>query len=375
MQRRSGDQGEGRPRGRLRRVLRFLVPVAGVAAAVAVTLPGAMPASAAGNGKFSLSPVSVGTTARTVFTPQLTAGQTSRDSLVVINDTSQPITLELYAADAYTARNGQFAVEPDFKPKKAMGAWIHIPVNQLTVPPDGGEEVPFTYNPPGNVAPGDYAGGIIAEQKKNTVTQRGPLRLAEIDAVGSAVFGQIAGPLHPRLAVSAVSVSVHTSLASQFGGSVDAAVTYSVTNTGNETLAPTVTVSLSPLVGGGPAPKHVKLPSILPGSTVTFTKTFNGVVPFGHLSATVTAQASGAKATGTGSAVVVPWGLVAIVVLVILALLLRRRRRARQRGAAGPSTSGGANGGGSPDRGGSPSSGEAPSPVDAGARSGGSGGP
>lgn len=376
MRPRSRGEGEGRPRGRFRRVLSFLAPVAGVAAVAVVALSGPMPASAAGNGKFSLSPVSLGTTTRTVFTPQLTAGQTSKDSLVVVNETSQPITLEIYAADAYTARNGQFAVEPNFKPKKAMGAWIHLPISQVTVPARGGEEVPFTYNPPGNVAPGDYAGGIIAEEKTGTVDRKGTLRLEELDAVGSAVFGQVQGPLRPRLDVSAVSVSVHTSFASQFGGSVDATVTYSVTNTGNETLSPTVTVSLSPLLGGGPAPKHVKLPQILPGSTVTFAKTFDGVVPFGSLSATVTADAPGAKATGTASAVVIPWGLVAIVVLIILALLLRRRRRrTRQAGAAGPSTSGGAKGGGRPDRGGSPSKGEEPGPVDAGARSGGSGGP
>ncbi|HUA95309.1 MAG TPA: DUF916 domain-containing protein [Acidimicrobiales bacterium] len=374
MRPRSRGEGEGRPRGRLRRVLGFLVPVAGVAAAVALLLPGPMPASAAGNGKFSLAPVSLGTTTRTVFTPLLTAGQTSKDSLVVVNETSKPITLELYAADAYTARNGQFAVQPNFKPKKAMGAWIHLPISQVTVPARGGEEVPFSYNPPGNVAPGDYAGGIMAEEKTGTVDRKGTLRLQELQAVGSAVFGQVAGPLHPRLDVSAVSVSVHTTFASQFGGSVDATVTYSVTNTGNETLSPTVTVSLSPLLGGGPAPKRVKLPQILPGSTVTFAKTFDGVVPFGSLSATVTADAPGAKATGTASAVVIPWGLVAIVALVILALLLRRRRRrARQRGAAGPSASGGADGGGRPDRGGSPS--KADEAVDAGARSGGSGGP
>ncbi len=343
--------------------------------AAAVALLGIGPASAAGNGRFSLSPVSEGTTTRTVFTPQLAPGQTSHDSLVVVNETSQPITLELYAADAYTARDGQFAVEPNFKPKKAMGAWIHLPVSQVTVPARGGEEVPFTYDPPGNVAPGDYAGGIMAEEKTGTVDRRGTVRVAVVDAVGSAVFGQVAGPLRPRLDVSSVSVSLKRTVASQFGGSVDADVTYSVTNTGNETLSPEVTVSLAPLVGGGPAPKRVRLPQILPGSTVTFSTTFAGVVTFGHLGATVTANAPGARATGAAGAVVVPWGLIAVVVLLVLALIVRRRRRARRRRATGPPPSGGAGGGGPPNGAGPPPAGAKPGPVDTGARGGGPGGP
>jgi len=158
-----------------------------------------------------------------------------------------------------------------------------------------------------------------------------------IDAVGVAVYGRIRGKFLPRLAVSRVSVSTTRPLASQFGGPVDATVQYSVTNTGNENLKPTITVSLSPLLGSGPK-TTVHLPQILPGSTVTFSHTFGGVSPFGDLTAVVTASRVGIQATGSSGAVVVPWGIVAVLAVLALLFVLRRRgrrRAGRKRGPAG----------------------------------------
>jgi hypothetical protein len=258
----------------------------------------------------------------------------TKTSVVVVNETDAPLTLRLYAADAYTSSSGAFTLQPPFKPKHHMGAWIQLPVDKITVAPRSGDIVPFTYNPPPDVASGDYAGGIVAEQTNGAVTKRGTVRISALEAVGSAVFGRVQGPINPRLAVSAVSVGTISSLATEFGGSVDAKVTYSVTNTGNKNLNPDVTVSLKPLFGSGPATEHVKLPQVLPGSTVTFTHTFHSVEAFGRLTATVVAHASGAEASGSSSTLVIPWALVAIVVILLLIIILRwRRRRNRRRPA------------------------------------------
>ena len=324
----------GRRAGRCRRVLRralrpaFLVPFLLVLGSGSLLSAG--PAAAAGNGRFSIAPTSSATTQRTYFTPVLSPGVTTNDSVVVVNETTQPLTLDLYAADALTTKSGQFALQPNFKPRRAMGAWIHLPVSKVTVPARSGDVVPFTYHPPANVPPGDYAGGIVAEATAGTVTKRGPLRVQALDAVGTAVYGRVSGPLHPRLAVTAVSLTTTSPFSAQFGGAVDATVTYSITNTGNENLKPQVTVSLSPLLGGSPGTERVTLPQVLPGSTVTFSHTFDGVVPFGHLTATVTAHALGARGSGSVGVVVIPWGLVAVVVLLLLLVTYRRRRRRRR---------------------------------------------
>lgn len=299
------------------------------AASCVGALVGPSPASALGNGRFSLAPTSTGHQARQVFAPVLTPGGTSTDEVSVANLTTKPINLELYAADAYNTPNGGFAIEPNFKPKVHMGKWIHLAVPNVVLQPLTGDLVPFTYHVPGNVAPGDYAGGVVAVQTTGAAANRGHVRVRTEYAIGIPVLGAVPGPLHPRLDVSAVSVTTTSPFASQFGGPVDATVTYSVTNTGNEYLKPTITVSLSPLIGSGPKHQQTLPGALLPGSTITFRHTFDSIVPYGALTATVTAKTSVAEATGSSTAVVIPWGIVAIVVLliVLIVLLVRRRRR------------------------------------------------
>jgi hypothetical protein len=323
-----GSGRDGRPEGRRCRAA-LLVPTIGASVLFALAV-GAVPASAANNGKFAIEPADASTSTRQFFTPVLQPGVQSSDSVAVINETASPVTLRLYASDALTTRDGVFSIEPDFKPKRAMGAWIHLPASRVTVPARSADVVHFTYNPPSTVTPGDYAGGIVAEQTSGPLVGKRSLKVEALEAVGTAVFGSIPGALHPRLAVTAVSVATSRSLASQFGGAVDATVTYSVTNTGNETLTPAATVSLSPLLGGKKT-VHVHLPQILPGSTVTLSHTFDGVVPFGSLSASVQVRAAGVSASGGGSTAVVPWGIVVVLAVVVLALLLRRRRTVRRR--------------------------------------------
>jgi hypothetical protein len=258
----------------------------------------------------------------------------STDTVVIGNETHAPLTLHVYASDAFTTRAGGFALQPDYKPKKAMGAWIHLPVSHITIPPLNGDVVKFTYNPPANVPPGDYNGGIVAEETKGPVNKRGTVRVQSLYAVGVAVFGRVSGPLHPRLAVTKVAVHATRPLASQFGGPVKATVTYSVTNTGNQNLTPNIAVSLSPLIGSAKT-SHSKVSLLLPGSTVTLHKTFDSTLPFGHLSASVVAGSMGASSSGGARAVVVPWGLVVIVILLLFLLLFRRHRKNKETGGEG----------------------------------------
>jgi len=297
----------------------------------AVTLLPAVPATAANNGQFSISPVQAKSFQRTYFTPIVQPGVPSTDTVVIGNETHAPLTLHVYASDAFTTRAGGFVLQPDYKPKKAMGAWIHLPVSRITIPPLNGDVVKFTYNPPANVPPGDYNGGIVAEETKGPVNRRGTVRVQSLYAVGVAVFGRVSGPLHPRLAVTKVAVHATRPLASQFGGPVKATVTYSVTNTGNQNLTPNIAVSLSPLIGSAKT-AHSKVSLLLPGSTVTLHKTFDSTLPFGHLSANVVAGSVGASSSGGGGTVVVPWGLVVIVVALLFLLLYRRHRKNKAKG-------------------------------------------
>lgn len=316
--------------------------------AVAVVLPVgsvvfAPAASAAGNGLFAMSPASSpGAPPPQWLSPVLSPGVPSHDAFDLANLTKNTLDLNLYAADAITNTTGAFDVEPSYAPKKHMGAWIHLPVTTVSLPPLTGEKITFTYDPPPNVPPGDYPGGIVAVETTGSITKRGAVRVRSVQALGVAVYGRVPGPLHPSLVVTNVSLKTTSPLVSQFGGPVDVTVNYSVTNTGNESLTPIVTLSLSPLIGSGPRGR-VKMHQILPGSTVDLTHTFDTVIPFGAVSATVTVHAAHASATGSSSAIVIPWGLVAIVVvlIVLIVLYVRRRRRSRPEAGGGPAQPGG----------------------------------
>ncbi len=312
----------------------FVLPLLALVVVASGLLVPVAQAGATGNGIFSIAPTTTpGTNPihfRPFFNPQLRPGQTSSDSVTVTNESSNPLTLRLYAADAFNTRNGAFSIRPRNWPKNHMGAWIQLPIGIVTLPAHTGDLIPFTYSVPSGVTPGDYAGGIVAEQTQSTPAKNGSVHIGVLQAVGVAVFGRVAGPLNPGLTVSSVSVSVDRSIASQFGGAVNATVNYAITNTGNQNLRPKVKVALSPLFGGGQS-HVVQLHQLLPGSTVTLAWTFKNVVPFGYLSATVTANAGGVQATASNNAVVIPWGLVLILIVLVVLVwwMVRRRRRNR----------------------------------------------
>jgi hypothetical protein len=287
-------------------------------------------AGAIGNGTFSVAPVSSSQFGRTVFTPVLSPGVAASDEIVVINETAAPLTLRLYTADGFTTTRGSFGLNPPYKRRRKMGSWIHLPVTQVTIAPRSGDIVPFQYDPPANVAPGDYAGGIVAEQTTSKYTKQGTVHVRVIQAIGVAVYGRIRGKLLPRLEVTGVSVSTKQSLGSQFGGSVSSTVTYTVTNTGNENLKPTVAIGLNPLVGSGPT-YRTKMPQILAGSTVTLSHTFKSVSPYGELTAMVNVFKGHTTAAGSGGTLIVPWGIVAIVVVILLLVGFSWWRRNRKR--------------------------------------------
>lgn len=325
------DDGRELCRGflaRSRRVLLLAVGLVGGMSTVGALIE-MTPASALGNGNFSVAPTTQGGHARQVYTPIVAAGSSSTDQVTVANLTKNPIDVELYAADAYNTADGSFAVKPNFEPKVHMGKWIHFATDALVIPPLSGDIVPFTYTIPGNTPPGDYAGGVVAVQTTGLPIKHGHVRVRAQYAIAVPVLGRVPGPLHAGLAVTSVSVTTSGGVGAQFGGPVNATVSYSITNTGDRYLKPTVTVTASGLVGSGHAFTKQVPDVLIPGSTITYRHSFKSILPFGALTAAVKAKTAVTQATGSASAVVIPWGIVGIVVLLIALIvwLVRRRRR------------------------------------------------
>lgn len=284
---------------------------------------------AASNGRWSVYPTTPdGQPDRSYFQPVMAAGSSYPDSVTVVNQTSNPLTFDLYAADAFNASGGGgFSLRRPTDPERGVGAWLHLQTDKVAVPAESGVVVPFTIDAPANAIPGYHVGGIVAEAAPSTVTRHGSIGVSLVQAVGTRVYARIIGPLHPSLSVGGVGFRVNHSVASQFGGPVDGSLQFTVKNTGNVPLSPKEIASASPLIGSGTVLLNRTEPQILPGNTVTLGAPFRSVVPFGQLSAHVRVVTSLGIRAADASQTVIPWGLILIVVVMAVGLVGWRWRR------------------------------------------------
>jgi len=310
---------------RLARTARALGAVLAVGTLVVVAAPGAQ---AADNGLWSIFPTTAPghLVARPYFEPLLAPGVSVRDSVTISNKTAQPLNVNVYAADAFNTVDGAFALRHSTDPKVGMGAWIHLPVANITIPARTAADIPIIIDPPLDATPGDYPGGIVAEDTTPVVSQSGSLRIRQIDAVGVRVYGRVEGPLHPGLQITQLRVSSHLGVGGLFGGTVTSDMTYKVVDTGNTRLDPTMVLTMDPLVGS--PVRHTKaLPELLPHGSALLVEHFSSILPVLQLTAHAKVTAGTTTATASASTWVLPWLLLLVVVVVIVALLLLRRHR------------------------------------------------
>ena len=129
-------------------------------------------------------------------------------------------------------------------PKRSVGAWIQLSEVGVHSPAHTLANVPFTLEVPAGQTPGDYQGGIVLQTVIPTVEKRGALTFDVYQNVRHTYLSaKVAGPLHPSLAITQLSINTH-GLAGLVGGPVNADVTYTLTNTGNKILNPTARLSL-----------------------------------------------------------------------------------------------------------------------------------
>lgn len=289
------------------------------------------PASATSNGLWSIAPVpGQGSGPYVVVT--LTPGVPYRSAVAIDNLTAQPLTLNLYAADAFNTRGGGLSLRRRIDPQVGVGAWTHLAASQVTVPVGAQVVVPFVIDASHGAQPGDHVGGIVAEQTQGVPSASRSLPVTVIQAVGLRVYARIRGELRPALAVRHTTMQVTASGATPFGGAVSTTVHFTVANAGNVVLSPRALVSWDSAFGATGARRAFPVGQLLPGSSVSYSIPFSGLTPWGSLQATVTAQATTVRASAAVGATVIPWGLVGVVVVAVVALVVavtawRRRRR------------------------------------------------
>jgi hypothetical protein len=288
------------------------------------------------------------------FTLLAPRGGVVSDQVALVNLTKQPLTLNLYAADALNTADGTLALQPAAAPLADSAAWVTFKTpsgkGYVVLPPNDGIGTPtfinFTVKIPKDAYVGDHLAGVIA----STVSEGAAPgdRAAQVkfeQRIGLRLGIRVAGELKPQLSVENVSAAYSSSL-NPFGRG-SAVVTYTVRNTGNVRLGGKQTVTVNGIVGpvatGGTLPD---VPLLLPGGSASVTVTVPDVVPLGLVTATVSIDPVGALgdanppaavAVGTTRFVAVPWTLLALLLLLLLlgGAFLRRRRAPRAPSAVG----------------------------------------
>lgn len=320
-----------------------VLPAAAGAASAAATVPATRPGDGGqGRTTFGVQPSAAKKPdARPHFSYGATPGAAVKDHIAVYNYGKEPLTLRVYAGDAFTTADGGFDLFAANHKSTDVGSWVKLGKNLLNVPGRSHVIVPFTLTVPRNVTPGDHTGGIVASLSAVRTDKKGS-KVAVDQRVGARIYLRVAGELKPRLSVEGLHTA-YQGTANPFGTG-SATVTYTVRNTGNVRLAARQAVRVRDLFGGGASVANPRdITELLPGAAVKITASAIGVVPAMRDTTTVTVDPKSVRGdikhrvlprvTRVENFWAVPWALLALLLVAAGALTLLFVRRRRRRGA------------------------------------------
>jgi hypothetical protein len=258
--------------------------IAGTPAAAA---PG--DSTAGGRATFGVRPTGKnGPDDRPTFAYAATPGGVFTDQVEISNAGPKPLTLRVYASDAFTPRTGGFdLLAANAKPDDA-GTWVKLSRPSVVVPARSRIVVPFTLKVPATATPGDHSAGIVASLTSIGNDAKGN-KVAVDQRVGARIYLRISGALEPRIAVESLTATYHAR-ANPFSSGTTT-LTYRVRNTGNVRLGARQKVRVSTLWGADRTADGVAdVPEILPGDAVDVVAEVKGALPAIWLTGSVTAD-------------------------------------------------------------------------------------
>lgn len=265
-----------------------------------------------------------------------TPGATLTDRIAVRNYGSQPLTLQVYASDAFNTPDGGFDLLAAGKRSVDVGAWVVPAARQITIPGGRTVIVPFRLAIPANATPGDHVGGVVASLRTIRTTAGGK-KVAFEDRVGVRVYLRVAGALRGQLTVEGLTARYDGPWNPVGHGKVK--VTYTIHNTGNLRLSGHQTIRVAGWFGQSTLATGLpEVPELLPGSSLRVSTVVSHVYPAVRLK--VTAQVDPrpgqgdidpqlVPASASARLVTIPWTLglsiAAIALAGGLATVFRRR--------------------------------------------------
>ncbi|GAB4004449.1 hypothetical protein GCM10029992_49440 [Glycomyces albus] len=278
---------------------------------------------------------------RAAFDYALDPGETLIDFVGVSNFGSEPITVDLYASDAYTTEAGAFDLLPSDAEPVGVGSWIGFNDQRLTVEPGQRLDVPFALAVPDTATPGDHVGGIVAAVTEAATDDSG--NAIEVERrVGARVHLRVSGELDPNLVPEIEDETYHYEWNPFAPGSTG--FEYTVANAGNVRLQGELVARVSGPWGVLEREVHVaELPQILPGDSYSGTAELDRIWPLARVEiellvrpepvAEADAEVVMPTGTDTESLWAPPWPQAAVAAVLVLAtwtlLRIRKRRNAK----------------------------------------------
>ncbi|MFV0309866.1 MAG: DUF916 domain-containing protein [Desertimonas sp.] len=326
-----------------------LVPDPAAAAAPPDTGPGApadpsvssaepAPVAEASGLVWSVQPAGGQSSGRAFLVHDVEPGTRVTDAIWVDNLSSEAVTLDIYAADAFNTDDGALDVGTGREPASEVGLWTRPEVAVVTIEPGTRVESPVVIDVPLNATPGDHAGGIVASMITRRVDESGAA--VELETrVGVRVYLRVDGELAPSLTVTDMRMDWSVGLDPTDGSLT---VAYTVRNDGNVRLgAEQYLEVLGPFDWLLGQPELAVLDEILPGSEVRQEVSLSGLPAAVRAKVDVTLlpfDTSGSLPTAaepvtiTSSVWAVPWTLLALLAIVVAVVAEWRRRGTRRAG-------------------------------------------
>lgn len=146
-------------------------------------------------------------TTRSWFVYTLNQGETRVSKVDVKNESDKPITLKIYPVDATTTKDGSFAPMSEDSIKKGIGAWVVLPISELSLNPKEIKTVDFTINVPLNAEVCDHMGAIIV-QAKDTTTVKAGTSMQVVNRLGARIYITVSGNKKEKLEIGTFDKTV-----------------------------------------------------------------------------------------------------------------------------------------------------------------------
>jgi len=132
------------------------------------------------------------------FIYTLKPGEVEEAKVNVVNQSDQSVEVKIYPVDAVTTKDGAFAPQSEDREKVDVGAWITMPVSELSLKPNETKAVDFTIKVPENAEVGDHMGAIIVQSKEAPEAEKGTA-MKVASRVGARIYLTVPGEIIKEL--------------------------------------------------------------------------------------------------------------------------------------------------------------------------------